>query len=184
MLPSSYPGILAYWNSTPHRTISNELFFITTLHGLCRRHSLSIVEKPCLQRHCVATEVSRFFLAYVFTESLSSNERLFWLYYSGFRASYQNNFKFLWIPFKLLCHISLRGANFTYHSSPQKCLRMFTSFYPHVFINVVTGLRTARYAFITFSLWLAENEDGSFTNGSIYILKPCIYFVRCRILDL
>jgi hypothetical protein len=48
----------------------------------------------------------------------------------------------------------------------------------------MTGLNTARYAFIAFTLWLAENEDGSFTNGAIYILKPSIYFVRYRIMDL
>jgi hypothetical protein len=36
----------------------SELFFITTLHGTRRKRSLSIVGKACLQRRCIATEVT------------------------------------------------------------------------------------------------------------------------------
>jgi hypothetical protein len=63
-------------------------------------------------------------------------------------------------------------------------ISIFMSIYSHVFINIMTDLNTARYAFITFNLWLAENEDDSSTNGAIYILKPCIYFARYWIMDL
>jgi hypothetical protein len=34
---------------------STEVFFITTLHGSCRKHRLSLVGKACLQRRCTAT---------------------------------------------------------------------------------------------------------------------------------
>jgi hypothetical protein len=40
------------------------LFFITTLHAPRRKHSLSIVGKARLQRRCIATEVTRLWLAY------------------------------------------------------------------------------------------------------------------------
>jgi hypothetical protein len=44
---------------------SNEpLFFITTLHGPHRKHSLSAVRKACLQHRCVVMEVTRLLLAY------------------------------------------------------------------------------------------------------------------------
>jgi hypothetical protein len=43
---------------------STELFFITTLHGSHRKHSISIVGKPCLQSRCIATEVTQLLLAY------------------------------------------------------------------------------------------------------------------------
>jgi hypothetical protein len=38
---------------------STELLFITTLHGPRRKHSPSVVESSCLQRRCIATEVTR-----------------------------------------------------------------------------------------------------------------------------
>jgi hypothetical protein len=71
---------------------STELFFITTLHGPRRKHSLSVVGKACLQCCCIATEVIQLLLACslpwnVFTKLLHSNEHLFWLHYSSFRAS-------------------------------------------------------------------------------------------------
>jgi hypothetical protein len=67
-------------------------FFITTLHGSFRKHSLCIVGKPCLQHRCIATKLHDCCLRIrcrwnVFTESLPSNERLFLIHYSGFRAS-------------------------------------------------------------------------------------------------
>jgi hypothetical protein len=43
---------------------STELFFITTLHGPFRKHSLSVAGKACLQRRCITTEVIRLLLAY------------------------------------------------------------------------------------------------------------------------
>jgi hypothetical protein len=74
----------------------NELFFITTLHGPRGKHSLSIVGNACLQRRCITTEVNCCLRircrGFVFTESFPSNERLFWLRYSGFRASCHNIF--------------------------------------------------------------------------------------------
>jgi hypothetical protein len=57
LLPSSYPGRLPSRNST-------ELFLIITLHGSRRKHSLSIVEKACLQRRCITTEVTQLLLTY------------------------------------------------------------------------------------------------------------------------
>jgi hypothetical protein len=42
----------------------SEFFFITTLHGPRRKHSLSIVGKACLECRCIATEVTRLLLAY------------------------------------------------------------------------------------------------------------------------
>jgi hypothetical protein len=55
-----------------------------------RKHRLSIVEKVCLQRCCIATEVTQLFFVYfcrgnVFIETMPSNDRPFWLRYSGFR---------------------------------------------------------------------------------------------------
>jgi hypothetical protein len=61
-IPSSYPGRLASRNTT--QLFPTELFFITTLHGPQRKHSLSTVGKACLQRRCTATEVTRLLLAY------------------------------------------------------------------------------------------------------------------------
>jgi hypothetical protein len=68
------------------------------MHGPRRKHSLSIVGKTCLQRRCIATEVTQLLLAYslprqVFSESLPRNEHLFWLHYSGFQASCHNTVK-------------------------------------------------------------------------------------------
>jgi hypothetical protein len=48
LLSSSYFGRLASRNSTPF----TELFFIATLHGPRRKHSLYIAGKACLQRRC------------------------------------------------------------------------------------------------------------------------------------
>jgi hypothetical protein len=62
LLPSSYPGRLASRNTA--QFLSTELFFITTLHRLRRKHSLSIVGKACLQHRCIATEVTRLLLAF------------------------------------------------------------------------------------------------------------------------
>jgi hypothetical protein len=59
---NSYAGRLASRNST--QFLSTELFFITTLHGSRRKHSLSTIRKFCLQRRWRATEVTRLFLAY------------------------------------------------------------------------------------------------------------------------
>jgi hypothetical protein len=63
LLPSSHPGRPAYRNSTN----SNDLLclFITPRHGPRRKHSLSIVEKSCLQRRCITTG-SYSIVAYVF----------------------------------------------------------------------------------------------------------------------
>jgi hypothetical protein len=58
---SSYPGRLASRNSP--QFFSTELFFITTLHGPLRKHSLSIAGKACLLRRCIATEVTLLLLA-------------------------------------------------------------------------------------------------------------------------
>jgi hypothetical protein len=44
--------------------LSTELFFITTLHGPRRKHSLYIVVRACLQIRCTAKEVTRLLLAY------------------------------------------------------------------------------------------------------------------------
>jgi hypothetical protein len=63
LLPSSYPGRLASRNPTLHCITLTELFFITTLHGPCRKRGLSIVGKACLQCRCIATEVTLLMLA-------------------------------------------------------------------------------------------------------------------------
>jgi hypothetical protein len=60
-IPSSYPGRLASRNS--NQFISTELFLITTLYEPRRKHKLSIAGKACLQRRCIATEVTRVFVA-------------------------------------------------------------------------------------------------------------------------
>jgi hypothetical protein len=52
LLPNSYDG----------STNSSELFSTITLHRPRRKYSLSIVEKVCLQRRCIAMEVTRLFL--------------------------------------------------------------------------------------------------------------------------
>jgi hypothetical protein len=95
LLTTSYPGRLASRSSTCHWTASTELFFLTTLHWPRRKPSLSIAGKACLQCRCIATEVTQLLLAYslprdVFTEFLPIIESLFWLRYSGFRASCHN----------------------------------------------------------------------------------------------
>jgi hypothetical protein len=57
--------ILAGWRlELDSQFFSNELFYIATLHGPRRKHSLSVVERACLQRRCIATEVTRLLLAY------------------------------------------------------------------------------------------------------------------------
>jgi hypothetical protein len=76
---------------TLHWTTSFEIFFMTTLHGPRRKHSLyeGVFTAPfnsnwsysCLRIHCCGN---------VFTELLPRNERLFWLRYSGFRVSWHN----------------------------------------------------------------------------------------------
>jgi hypothetical protein len=43
---------------------STEVFFIITLQGPRRKHSLSIVGKVCLQPRCIATEVTRLLLVF------------------------------------------------------------------------------------------------------------------------
>jgi hypothetical protein len=43
---------------------ASELFFITSLHELCRNHCLHIIGKACLERRCIAIEVIRFLIAY------------------------------------------------------------------------------------------------------------------------
>jgi hypothetical protein len=66
LLPTSCLGRLASRNSTLHFMLqlpASEIF-ITTLHGPHRKRSLSLVRKVCLQRRCIATEVTRMFLAY------------------------------------------------------------------------------------------------------------------------
>jgi hypothetical protein len=50
-------------SSVPLLTAS-DLFFVT-LYGPRRKHSLSVVEKACLQRRCIATDVIRLLLAYL-----------------------------------------------------------------------------------------------------------------------
>jgi hypothetical protein len=45
-------------DSSLHWTASTELFFITTLHGPHRKHSLSIIGNAYLQRRCILTEVT------------------------------------------------------------------------------------------------------------------------------
>jgi hypothetical protein len=52
----SQAHILAGWR-LESRLFSTELFFITTLHELRRKHSLSFVSKAYLQRRCIETEV-------------------------------------------------------------------------------------------------------------------------------
>jgi hypothetical protein len=52
-----------------------------------------LLVRCCLQRRCIESEVT--YLRHrcrgnLFTESLPNSERLFWLRYSGYRASYQN----------------------------------------------------------------------------------------------
>jgi hypothetical protein len=74
-------------DSCPYFTVADlrlpsELFFITTLHGPRRKHSSSIVVKACLLDCCLQIRCR----GNVFTESLPSNVRLFWLRYFGFRA--------------------------------------------------------------------------------------------------
>jgi hypothetical protein len=65
--PSLHTGFATQFNST-------ELFFRPKLHGPRRNHCLSIVGKACLQRSCIATEITRLLLAY----SLS-REFVYWV---------------------------------------------------------------------------------------------------------
>jgi hypothetical protein len=55
-----------FWTSPPHGIsilfFSTELFFITTLHGPRRKHSLTIVGRACLERRSIATGVTRLLL--------------------------------------------------------------------------------------------------------------------------
>jgi hypothetical protein len=93
LLPSSYSGRLASRNSTQFFSI--ELFFITILHASRRKLSLSFAVKACLQRRCIATKLFDCCLSIrcrwnVFNKPLPSNERRFWPYYHGFRASCHN----------------------------------------------------------------------------------------------
>jgi hypothetical protein len=69
LLPSSYPGRLASRNSSQFYAANASYGIVScnTLHGLGRKHSLSIVGKACLQRRCIVTEVTRLFLAYSFS---------------------------------------------------------------------------------------------------------------------
>jgi hypothetical protein len=62
LVPSSYPGRLASRNSPD----SNDLLcpFLNPRHRSRRKHSLSIVEKACLERRCVRTKVIQLLLAY------------------------------------------------------------------------------------------------------------------------
>jgi hypothetical protein len=87
LLPSSYPGRLASRNSTPFFSI--ELFFITTLNGPRRKQPLycwkGIFTEPLHSNGNYSTVACVFVCrGNVFTDSLPSNERLFWLRYSGF----------------------------------------------------------------------------------------------------
>jgi hypothetical protein len=64
LIPCSNPGRLASRNSNRLECyFSIELFFITTLHGPRRKHSISIAGKVCLELRCIATEVSLLLLA-------------------------------------------------------------------------------------------------------------------------
>jgi hypothetical protein len=60
LLPSSYP---TGWHLEIQPTIFFVLF-ITPRHRSCRKQSLSIFEKVCLQHCCTATEVIRLLLVY------------------------------------------------------------------------------------------------------------------------
>jgi hypothetical protein len=89
LLPSSHPGRLAPRSSTDWNDLL--VLFISRRHGLRRKHSLSIVEKACLQRRCMATKLFDCYLRIrcrgnVFTEQLSCNRLLLWFHYSDFRA--------------------------------------------------------------------------------------------------
>jgi hypothetical protein len=55
-----------YSTLPPHgkQFFSTEVFFITISQGPHTNYSLSIICKACLQRHCIATEVTRLLLAY------------------------------------------------------------------------------------------------------------------------
>jgi hypothetical protein len=90
----SQAHILAGWRLETQLT-QTILFvhFITPRHGLRRKHSFSLVEKACLQRRCIATDVACCLRIRcrrnVFTEQLPSNGHL-WFHYSGFRVSCHN----------------------------------------------------------------------------------------------
>jgi hypothetical protein len=88
----SQAHILAGWHLKTRLTLLYNI-----LHVPRRKHSLSSDCKACLQHRCIAKEVTIVLLAtsslpleFFFTESLPKKERLFWLRYSGFRASCHN----------------------------------------------------------------------------------------------
>jgi hypothetical protein len=117
LLPVTYPGRLASWNSTLHSMLllpASEIFFITTLQSR-RKHSPSVVGKACLEHRCIAMDLFDCCLRIrcrgnVFTDSLPSNKRPFWVRYSGFRASCHN-------ILSLMCFHQLFGNDFPLRSS-------------------------------------------------------------------
>jgi hypothetical protein len=58
------PKLISWQTGVSKLDSARLLFFITTLHGPRRKHIFSIVGKVCLQRRCIATEITRFLLAY------------------------------------------------------------------------------------------------------------------------
>jgi hypothetical protein len=60
------------------------------LHGQSRKHILSVVGKVCLQRRCIATEVTELLLAYSLPRGSLPSSCLAVNVYSGFRASCDN----------------------------------------------------------------------------------------------
>jgi hypothetical protein len=62
--PTTRRVTVEIFDPTSTRVLWGFVLFITPRHGPRRKHSLSIVEKACLQRHCIATEVIRLLLAY------------------------------------------------------------------------------------------------------------------------
>jgi hypothetical protein len=74
---------------------------LTLLYNNFARTTQKTQPLYCWESRCIAPDVLCCCLRIrcrgnVFTESLPSNERIFWLHYSGFRESYHNNLKF-WI---------------------------------------------------------------------------------------
>jgi hypothetical protein len=59
----SQANILVGWRLEARLTLLTEIF-ITALHGPRRKHSLCIFGNACLQRRCIATEVTWMLLAY------------------------------------------------------------------------------------------------------------------------
>jgi hypothetical protein len=58
--------VLAGWRLETQLTqfFSTELFFTTILNRPCRKHSLFVVGKACLQSRCITTEIIPLLLAY------------------------------------------------------------------------------------------------------------------------